>query len=136
MVKSKWLIATAGLALALSLSACGGNNNAGNNNTGNTTNNGGTTTNTPEASTGNNAGAGGTVDASAAEEVYKANCVGCHAADLSGGMGPNLQKIGGTLKRDQISDKIHNGGGGMPAFKGQLSEDEIANLAGWLESKK
>ncbi|RAP73534.1 c-type cytochrome [Paenibacillus montanisoli] len=130
MVKSKWLIAVAGLTLALSLSACGGNNT-------NTNTDGGTTTNTPDNSAGSNTNAGGgTVDAAAAEEVYKSNCVTCHAADLSGGAGPNLQKVGSALKKDQISQRIHDGGGGMPAFGGQLSDAEIANLASWLEAKK
>ncbi|AZN39963.1 c-type cytochrome [Paenibacillus albus] len=130
--KSKWLIAVAGLTLALSIAGCGGNNNNNTSNTG-TTNGGNTSTNTP--STNNNAGAG-TVDASAAEAVFKSNCVSCHAADLSGGMGPNLQKIGAKLSVDEISTRIHQGGGGMPAFQGQLTDAEITNLAGWLKTKQ
>ncbi|REE92730.1 cytochrome c551 [Paenibacillus taihuensis] len=134
-VKSKWLmVSAAGLTLALSISACGGNNN-NSSNTG-TTNGGNTSTNTPSTNTGtNNNPAAGTVDASAAETVYKANCVSCHATDLSGGVGPNLQKIGGTKSLDEISTQIQNGGGGMPAFKGQLTDAEISNLSGWLKSK-
>ncbi|SEO12787.1 cytochrome c [Paenibacillus sp. OV219] len=133
MGKSKWLmVAATGLTIALSISACGGNKNDNSNNTG--TNNGSnTSTNTP--STNNNAGAG-TVDTAAAETVFKSNCVSCHAADLSGGMGPNLQKVGGRLSVDEISTRIHQGGGGMPAFQGQLTDDEITNLAGWLKTKQ
>jgi cytochrome c551 len=71
-----------------------------------------------------------------AEATYKAQCVGCHAADMSGGVGPNLQKIGGKLTAEQISTQIHNGGGGMPAYKGTLTEDQITALTDWLAAKK
>lgn len=134
-VKSKWfMVAAAGLTIALSISACGGNNNTTGNNTG-TTNGGNTSTNTPSTNTGTNNAAAGTVDAAAAETVFQANCVSCHATDLSGGVGPNLQKVGGKLSQADITTRIQNGGGGMPAFKGQLTDAEITNLAGWLKSK-
>ncbi len=71
-----------------------------------------------------------------AEATYKAQCVGCHAADMSGGVGPNLQKVGGQLTAEQISTQIHNGGGGMPAYKGTLTEDQITALTDWLAAKK
>lgn len=70
-----------------------------------------------------------------AETVYKANCVSCHAVDLAGGVGPNLQKVGGALSVTDIRNKIEQGGG-MPAFKGTLSDTDIANLAGWLGTMK
>jgi cytochrome c551 len=133
--RNKWALGLAGLALVVSLAACGGNadngandpdqgNNGGTNNAG--TNNGGT----------NNAGNGGTVDAAAAEALYKNACIGCHAADLAGGVGPNLQKVGGEMTAEQIHDKIANGGGGMPAFKDQLTDAEIESLTSWLSAKK
>ncbi|QKS46585.1 cytochrome c [Paenibacillus cellulosilyticus] len=114
------------LTLALSLSACGGNKEE--------TNNGETTGN--NETTGNTNTSGGTVDAAAAETVYKANCISCHATDLSGGVGPNLQKVGGKLSVADITTRIDEGGGGMPAFKGTISDTDIANLAGWLGSMK
>jgi cytochrome c551 len=122
MGKFKWMMGLMALTLALSLSACGGKKEA--------TNNG--------EATGNTNTSGGTVavDAAAAETVYKANCVSCHAVDLAGGVGPNLQKVGNQLTIQEITTRINNGGGGMPAFKGQLSNAEIANLAGWLGSMK
>ena len=116
--------------LVISLAACGGGNaNKGTNNAGD----GGTNN---QAGNTNNAGNEGTVDAAAAEEIYKNSCIGCHAADLGGGVGPNLQKVGSEMTADQIHDKIAKGGGGMPAFKGQLSDDEITALTNWLAAKK
>ncbi|MHA6480738.1 c-type cytochrome [Paenibacillus sp. strain BS8-2] len=80
--------------------------------------------------------AGGVVDAAAAEALYKNSCIGCHAADLAGGVGPNLQKVGGEMTTDEIHDKIAKGGGGMPGFKDQLTDAEIDSLVGWLAAKK
>lgn len=71
-----------------------------------------------------------------AEAVYKQNCLACHAADLSGQAGPNLQKVGAKRTPEEISNIIHNGGNGMTAFKGILSEDEIKSLTDWLAAKK
>ncbi|MBD3919232.1 cytochrome c [Paenibacillus sp. PR3] len=124
MVKSKWIMGLMALTLAVSLSACGNKKEETNNGT--TTGNNETTGNT----------SGGTVDAAAAETVYKANCISCHAVDLAGGIGPNLQKVGGKLSVADITKRIDEGGGGMPAFKGTLSDTDIANLAGWLGSMK
>ncbi|MFC5650314.1 c-type cytochrome [Paenibacillus solisilvae] len=116
-----FLLVTAFIVIA---AGCGGNNK-------NNTN-----APAPANNTGTNGNAGNTTNAANAEATYKAQCVGCHAADLSGGVGPNLQKIGGSLTAEQISTQIHNGGGGMPAYKGTLSEDEITALTNWLASKK
>ncbi|KIL42477.1 cytochrome c-551 [Gordoniibacillus kamchatkensis] len=79
------------------------------------------------------AGGTTTVDAQA---IYKQNCMSCHGADLSGGVGPNLQKVGSRLSADQITAQIANGKGAMPPFKGTLKDPDIAALAGWLEAHK
>lgn len=121
MKSKKMLILLAGVVLAISVAACGGKANTGT---------GGTATQPPAGTTG------GTVDAAMAEGVYKANCISCHAADYSGGVGPNLQKVGSRLSQDQIHAKISNGGNGMPAYKGQLKEEEITALSAWLAQKK
>lgn len=73
-----------------------------------------------------------------AEAIFKKNCVPCHGADLKGKMGPktDLTHVGGRLTKEQIVAQIENGGGGMVAFKGQLSADEINALADWLAAKK
>ncbi|MNL87369.1 Cytochrome c-551 precursor [compost metagenome] len=51
-------------------------------------------------------------------------------------MGPNLQKVGGKLTDQQLYKLIQGGRGGMPAFKGTIKDEEIANLARWLADKK
>ena len=73
-------------------------------------------------------------DASAGEGVYaSAGCGGCHtleAAGSSGSIGPNLD----DSKPDfaLVVDRVTNGRGGMPAFEGQLSEQEIADVSQYV----
>lgn len=119
-----WMLALAIAGLMLIAAACGGakNNNA-------------PESPAPPAESNAPAGNQGTTDATA-ESVYKQQCVGCHAADLSGGVGPNLQKVGGQMSADQISTQIQNGGGGMPPFKNTLTADEITALTNWLAAHK
>ncbi|MEB3102600.1 c-type cytochrome [Ferviditalea candida] len=71
-----------------------------------------------------------------AADLYKQHCISCHAADMSGMVGPNLQHIGSSLDRTKISAVIGNGKGGMPAFHKILKQDEIEKLAEWLASLK
>ncbi|MBW7456199.1 c-type cytochrome [Paenibacillus sepulcri] len=76
------------------------------------------------------------VDAQAAEEVFKSNCVACHGDQLQGGMGPNLTAVGSSMDKESIYTQIVQGGNGMPGFEGKLTDEEIANLAKWLAAKK
>ncbi len=73
---------------------------------------------------------GGEGDAAAGETVFVANCGSCHTleeAGTSGAVGPNLDDS--TLDLDGVVEQVTNGGGAMPAFGGQLSEEEIQNVA-------
>lgn len=72
------------------------------------------------------------LDADAAMQLYKANCLSCHGAELQGKFGPALAKVGSTLSKEQIYKRIEQGGGGMPKFAGKLTDDQLANLANWL----
>lgn len=73
------------------------------------------------------------------QKVYAANCVGCHGAEGSGGIGPRLKPndfvAGGTDAA--VRDVIEKGrpGTAMPNWGGRLSADEIsavvAVLRGW-----
>ncbi|AUJ23271.1 MULTISPECIES: cytochrome c551 [Virgibacillus] len=76
----------------------------------------------------------GSVDATAAEEVYQDNCLSCHGADLSGGNAPALTDVGSKYSSDEIADIIKNGKGSMPA--GMAKGDDVQLLADWLAEKK
>lgn len=73
---------------------------------------------------------------SEANMLYKKNCLSCHAADLSGKVGPSLKEIGSKLSKEEIMERITLGRGGMPSFKSRLSEQEIESLGSWLADKK
>lgn len=73
-------------------------------------------------------------DDPAATIAQEAQCIGCHAADLSGGVGPALIGVGNRLSQEEIAAIVTNGSEdqSMPAFKDQLSTEEIDQLAAWL----
>ncbi|WP_152397644.1 c-type cytochrome [Paenibacillus cellulositrophicus] len=73
---------------------------------------------------------------SEADMLYKKNCLSCHAADLSGKVGPSLKEIESKLSKEEIMERITLGRGGMPSFKSRLSEQEIEALGSWLADKK
>lgn len=128
---------------AVTVTACGGGTSSGagagnsTSGTGNTSN-GGNTTGNHAAGTGSNSKNGGTTKDSSAQaaSLFKKNCMVCHGANLGGGVGPNLQKIGASWSKAKITTQITNGGGGMPSFKGKLNDSQIRVLADWLSSKK
>ena len=70
-------------------------------------------------------------DASNGKSVFaSAGCGGCHtleAAGSSGTVGPNLDEAKPDF--NLAHDRVTNGFGAMPSFKGQLSEQEIADVA-------
>ena len=73
-------------------------------------------------------------DASAGEAVFaSAGCGGCHtlgAANSSGTVGPNLDDAKPDLAL--ALNRVTNGSGAMPPFKGQLSDQEIADVAQYV----
>jgi cbb3-type cytochrome c oxidase subunit III len=71
---------------------------------------------------------GGSTDGKAIFE--SAGCSGCHtlaAAGSSGTVGPNLDDA--KPSKELAVDRVTNGQGGMPSFKGQLSEAQIEAVA-------
>ena len=91
--------------------------------------------NVPAETGGNDGGGGGGEgDAAAGKEVYaSAGCGSCHTlsdAGTTGTVGPNLDESSADFAAAQ--QQISNGGGGMPAFSGQLSDEEIANVAAYV----
>ena len=51
-------------------------------------------------------------------------------ANASGSVGPALDGL--NLSFEQVKTQVENGGGPMPAFKGQLTDEEIANVAAFV----
>jgi mono/diheme cytochrome c family protein len=79
---------------------------------------------------GTTTSAGGATDG---KSVFISNCGGCHvlgAAGTSGSIGPNLD----DLKPDAstVENQVRNGGGGMPAFQGRLTDAEIAAVSQYV----
>ncbi len=93
------------------------------------------TTSTPEAGT-TSTSTGGTQQAAAqGKQIFTQNCAGCHTlkdAAASGKVGPNLD----DLKPDEATTErqVTNGGGAMPAFKGQLQAEEIKAVSQYVAS--
>jgi quinohemoprotein ethanol dehydrogenase len=86
-----------------------------------------------EAEGGKEAAAGGAGNAEAGNEVFADNCSICHGADGHGGNGgPDLSTMPLAKTEAGVVKQVTNGGGGMPAFKGQLSEEEIGDVAAYV----
>jgi outer membrane protein assembly factor BamB len=71
----------------------------------------------------------------AGESVFDTTCSSCHtlaAAGTNGTVGPNLDEL---KPSDSLVEKqVTNGGGGMPAFGGSLSKEEIKNVAEFVST--
>jgi mono/diheme cytochrome c family protein len=62
-------------------------------------------------------------------------CGSCHAlaaANASGAVGPNLDET--KPSAELVVDRVTNGQGGMPAFKDQLSAEQIAAIAAFVSA--
>ena len=79
-------------------------------------------------------------DAGAGAAIFSANCNACH---IGGNNAVNPQK---TLKKEDLEKygkfseeaviaQATNGAGAMPAFKGRLSEAQIADVAAYVISQ-
>lgn len=81
---------------------------------------------------------GGEGDVAAGKEVYaSAGCGSCHTfadAGSTGTIGPNLDES--SVDFEAAAEQIRTGGGGMPAFEGQLSEQEIADVAAYVTQSR
>lgn len=79
-------------------------------------------------------GDGETGDAANGEQVFAAaGCGGCHvfeAAGSTGSVGPNLDDASPSY--DLVVEQVTNGGGAMPAFGDELSDQEIQDVAAFV----
>ncbi|HTW22256.1 MAG TPA: c-type cytochrome [Candidatus Baltobacteraceae bacterium] len=66
--------------------------------------------------------------------LFEQRCSTCHGLDAGGAMGPNIQGIPFRLGADTVKGIIKNGmgGGGMPAFAGQLDDAQIQQIVDYL----
>ncbi len=65
--------------------------------------------------------------------IFTASCGSCHEladAGTTGTVGPSLDES--RVDVEAAAEQIANGGGGMPAFRGQLSEEQIRALAEYV----
>src|SRR5688572_6531048 len=95
-------VALSALALGLGVAACGGGDDDA-----------GTATTTTEETT-----AGETTGETTSD------------AGTSGAIGPALDGVG--LDAAAVETQVRNGGGGMPAFEGQLSDEEITAVSAYV----
>ena len=77
-----------------------------------------------------------TGDAAAGKTVFTtAGCVGCHtlkAAGATGNVGPNLDEA--KPPAELVVNRVTNGKGVMPSFKGQLSDQQIQDVAAFVST--
>ncbi len=118
LVRRAFVLAFLAAALAIAVAGCGGGGDS-------TTTEASTTTATTGATSGN---------AAAGKEVFaSAGCGGCHtfsAAGSSGSVGPNLDDA--SPSHDHVVTQVTNGGGAMPSFKDDLTEQQIQDVAAFV----
>jgi quinohemoprotein ethanol dehydrogenase len=75
----------------------------------------------------------GTGDPDAGRQIFLDNCSTCHGADGRGGNGgPDLTSIPTAKQLQAVIAQVMNGGGGMPAFKGALTDQQIRDVAAYV----
>lgn len=65
--------------------------------------------------------------------IFETNCATCHTladAGATGTVGPDLDQL--KPEKPLVETQVTNGGGGMPAFKGILSEEEIEAVSEYV----
>ena len=72
-------------------------------------------------------------DPEAGAAVWSDNCAGCHGLDGRGANGgPNLVGNEAALDPERVRAQVTNGGGGMPAFKDTLTEQQIGDVTAYV----
>jgi len=86
--------------------------------------------------TPNKVNTGNKGDATAGKQIFADNCVSCHGATGHGGNGgPDLTSIPDAKNMNRVVAQVTNGGGGMPAFKGQLTAKQITDVSTYVTQK-
>ena len=69
------------------------------------------------------------------KSIFTSTCGGCHTlsdAGTSGTVGPNLDDA--KPPKELVIDRVTNGKGQMPSFKGTLDEQQIQAVADYVSS--
>lgn len=79
-----------------------------------------------------------TATSTTGEATYREICQACHMANAEGGKGagsvPALAANAHLADPDFVLERLARGKGGMPAFAGMLSADQIAGVAGYVRT--
>ena len=111
-----WIIAVVLALLVVAAAGCGGDDD----------DDGGAATTAATTAETTEGGADGAA-------VFASNCGTCHtlaAAGSDGTTGPNLDDL--MPDEETVEAQVRSGGGGMPAFEGQLSDAEIEAVATYV----
>ena len=72
------------------------------------------------------------------EAVYRGVCQGCHMADARGAVGagayPALAGNGRLASTGYVVTMVMNGNKGMPAFRDQFTDQQIADVVNYVRS--
>ena len=64
--------------------------------------------------------------------LFEQKCASCHGNDGTAGIANAANLQNSRLKKSAVMEMIKNGKGGMPPFKGQLSEEELTALSAYV----
>lgn len=74
--------------------------------------------------------------AAGAKVFYDKGCEFCHTVDGYGGIrGPDLSAAGDRMTGEQITTRIYSGAANMPSYRGNMSDQDLANVIAFLESR-
>ena len=81
--------------------------------------------------------AGSATAAKEGEKIFDERCQDCHGGDASGGAGPNLTDdrwVYGGADAEVFASVAGGRKGGMPSWRGQLTDDQIWKVITYIRS--
>jgi mono/diheme cytochrome c family protein len=67
------------------------------------------------------------------KKVFVSSCGGCHTLSAAGTKGVSGGPLEGlSFSESFVKQRVHDGGGGMPAFAHELSSDEIEAVSAFV----
>jgi len=75
--------------------------------------------------------------AQGAQSFEQRGCINCHTiAGVGGQRGPDLTHVGARLSADELTWRILNGGGNMPAYGSTMTPQEVSALVEFLLTRR